>query len=362
MKLNGMATLRRRGWLVGAAPSPGREALPGERATAGTSVVTDEIRPSLSSSIVICCYTAKRWDQIVLAVESALAQRDTASEVIVVVDHNESLLERASQSLSSVQVIANAGEQGLSGARNTGLMAASGDVVVFLDDDAIAQPQWHARLLAAYTDDNVLGVGGAAVPLWEVGAPRWWPAEFLWVVGCTFRGQPTSLSEVRNLMGCNMSVRGDVLMAVGGFDSGLGRTVDSPLGGEETEMCIRALQRFPEGRFLFEPEAVVEHLVPAERGTWSYFFARCRAEGLSKARVARRVGSGAALVEETAYTWRVLPAGALRALADGVRGDVGGFGRAIAITSGLLATAVGFLGARVRRPGAMPGPSTAKLG
>ena len=300
----------------------------------------------MTSSVVICCYTADRWDQIVLAVRSALAQGGAQCEIIVVVDHNESLLEKAVQTLSSVRVIPNTGERGLSGARNTGVMAASGDVVIFLDDDAIAQPGWGVHLMAAYIDERVLGVGGAAVPLWEVGAPRWWPAEFLWVVGCTFRGQPTSRSEIRNLMGCNMSIRRDVLVAVGGFDSGLGRTADRPLGGEETEMCIRARQLFPDGRFLFEPRAVVQHLVPAGRGTWKYFLARCKAEGISKAWVARRVGSGAALAEEKAYTWRVLPGGALRALFDGARGDLGGLGRAVAITCGLLATAVGFLSAR----------------
>ncbi|HYP45988.1 MAG TPA: glycosyltransferase family 2 protein [Propionibacteriaceae bacterium] len=314
--------------------------------------------------MVICCYTGNRWDQIVSAVESALTQGDAESEIFVVVDHNESLLEQARQSLSSVRVMPNTGERGLSGARNTGVQAASGDIVIFLDDDAIAQPGWEAHLMAAYTDERVLGVGGAAVPLWEVEAPRWWPAEFLWVVGCTFLGQRTSRSEIRNLMGCNMSVRRDILEAVGGFDSGLGRTVGRPLGGEETEMCIRAKQLFPDGRFLFEPGAVVQHLVPPGRGTWSYFLARCTAEGVSKAWVARRVGSGAALADERAYTWHVLPAGALRGLRDGLRGDIGGLGRAAAITCGLLATAIGYLSASIRLmpAAAMQAPSATKPG
>ena len=61
----------------------------------------------------------------------------------------------------------------------------------------------------------ILGVGGAATPAWETAEPAWWPGEFGWVVGCSYRGQPTTTSPVRNLMGCNMSLRRTVLAAVG---------------------------------------------------------------------------------------------------------------------------------------------------
>jgi glycosyltransferase involved in cell wall biosynthesis len=150
-------------------------------------------------------------------------------------------------------------------------------------------------------------------------------------------------------MGCNMSFRREVLSVVNGFDEGLGRTVDNGHGCEETELCIRAKHLRPEGYFIFEPEAVVHHWVPKVRSSWSYFSKRCRAEGISKARVASTVGRVAALSEEKKYTRRVLPSAFIRHLVDGLAGEVGGLARAAAIVTGLLITALSFFNAKATR-------------
>jgi glycosyltransferase involved in cell wall biosynthesis len=147
-----------------------------------------------------------------------------------------------------------------------------------------------------------------------------------------------------------MSIRRDVLEAVGGFASNLGRTADRPLGCEETELCIRARARFPNAEFIYEPLASVRHTVPRGRASWSYFRARCLAEGVSKAQVARNVGQSAALSAEAAYVRRVLPSGVGRNLDHGLHGDLSGFARAGAIVAGLGLTVVGFLGGRWRTP------------
>jgi hypothetical protein len=202
----------------------------------------------------------------------------------------------------------------------------------------------------------VLGVGGSAIPVWDGLPPRWWPAEFLWVVGCSYRGQPTSRSPVRNMLGCNMSIRRTVLKAAAGFDDGLGRTARKPLGCEETELCIRARTLFPEGMFVLEPSALVHHRVPKSRASWRYFFARCGAEGISKARVAERVGSQAALAEERNYSFRVLPVGIAKNLAEAFRGDVYGLARAAAIVSGAFVTAARYGGARIAGGRSNQGP------
>ena len=301
---------------------------------------------TLTTSVVICAYTEARWEQLCQAVSSVQAQRRPVDEIIVVIDHNDALLDRARVAFSSATVLANASSQGLSGARNTGIDASIGDIVCFLDDDAAAEEDWSTHLLAPYDDRGVLGVGGAATPTWETAEPAWWPGEFGWVVGCSYRGQPTTTSPVRNLMGCNMSLRRTVLAAVGGFDTGLGRQGDNQLGCEETELCIRAGQLFPDGVFLHEPAAVVHHHVPGQRASWRYFRDRCRAEGISKAGVARRVGRSAALASETGYVRHVLPTGVLTNLGRSLHGDLAGVARAGAIVAGLGLTATGFLSAR----------------
>jgi len=301
---------------------------------------------NLTTSVIICAYTLNRWQQLLSAVESVRNQTTPVGELLVVIDHNDELLSQAEVAMPWARVIPSTGAVGLSGARNTGIAASLGDVILFLDDDAVAEHDWVTNMLSPYDDPHVLGVGGAAHPVWEESAPRWWPVEFGWVVGCSYRGQPVSTAPVRNLMGCNMSLRRTVLETVGGFDAGLGRRADNALGCEETELCIRARQLIPDGEFIFEPRAVVHHWVPKSRSSWSYFRARCRAEGVSKARVAATVGSSAALSVEKAYTRRVLPAGIARNIRDGVAGDLAALARAGAIVTGVSLAALSFLSAK----------------
>ena len=293
-----------------------------------------------TATVVICVYTEKRWGDIVDAVDSVVAQDVRADEIIVLVDHNAALLSRAQQAFGprGVRVLPNNKKQGLSGARNTAIEAASGDVVVFLDDDASARPGWLAALLEPYSDPTVMAVGGVAHPRWPVrrstaGAridarPRVLPGsaptdgdatgELDWIVGCTYTGQPTEQAEVRNLMGCNLSFRREVFVRIGGFAEDIGRIGKNPLGCEETELCIRARQVYGAAgekiRIVFEPRAAVDHRVSPDRVEWAYLRRRSWAEGLSKAAVASLVGSDDALSTERGYVAKILPNAVLREL------------------------------------------------
>src|SRR4051812_22092349 len=86
-------------------------------------------------SVVICAYTLDRWDDVRRAVASVLEQDPAPLEVILVADRNDELLDRAIRELPRVQAIANTQSPGLSGARNSGVAIARGDVVAFVDDD-----------------------------------------------------------------------------------------------------------------------------------------------------------------------------------------------------------------------------------
>ncbi|WP_055479729.1 glycosyltransferase family 2 protein [Sphaerimonospora mesophila] len=304
-------------------------------------------------SVVICAYTEDRWDDIRAAVESVRAQRRQPYELILVVDHNPALHLRMKREYADAIVLENAHERGLSGGKNTGTEAATGDVVAFLDDDAVADPEWLAAFEADFADPAVVGVGGLTRPLWAGGGrPRWFPEEFDWTVGCTYRGMPVERAPIRNVMGGNAAFRREVVGAVGGFSTHIGRSVrgggSRPLGCEETEFCIRLTQRRPGSVLLFEPGAAIGHRVSAERARFAYFRSRCYAEGLSKAMVTRSVGAGDGLSSERSYTLRTLPLGVLRGLGDAVRGDLAGLGRAAAIVTGLAWTTWGYVVGRVR--------------
>ena len=200
-------------------------------------------------------------------------------------------------------MLANVHAQGLSGARRSGAERSHGEVLAFIDDDAIADPDWLRHLASPYEDPDVLGVGGLIEPLWERPAPSWWPAEFNWVVGCTYAGMPVARHRIRNPIGANMSVRADVLERAGAFDPRLGRKPGGTLvagAAEETEFCIRASRLHPGQYWIYEPQARVRHAVPPERATWRYFVHRCVVEGTAKALLARFAGADAGLESERA--------------------------------------------------------------
>jgi GT2 family glycosyltransferase len=307
---------------------------------------------TLRFSVVICAYTEDRLQQIHAAINSVRAQREPAAEVILVIDNNPTLYKRLITELPDVRTVENAEDPGLSGARNTGAKLATGDVIGFLDDDAAAEPEWLAALERAYANPDVIGVGGLTLPRWQVARPAWFPAEFYWVVGCNYTGMPGSGQPIRNLFGANMSFRREAFDLAGGFTSGIGRTATGrPLGCEETEFCIRIGQRSPQSVLLIEHGAIVHHFVPDGRCRFGYFVSRCFAEGISKARVAGEVGSGDGLSSERGYATRVLPSGVAKGIADSLRGDLSGLGRAGAIVVGLSVTVAGYAAARVRLPG-----------
>lgn len=180
------------------------------------------------------------------------------------------------------------------------------------------------------------------------GRPKWFPEEFNWVVGCTYKGMPLTTSPVRNPIGANMSFRRWVVQELGGFRADIGRVGTTPLGDEETEFSIRVSQRWPQHVVLYEPRARVHHRVPAARARFGYFCSRCYFEGVGKARVALLVGARDGLASERTYALRTLPAGVAGGLVDAVlHFEFGGAARAGAIILGLAITAAGYVRARV---------------
>ncbi|NUL04370.1 glycosyltransferase family 2 protein [Streptomyces lunaelactis] len=298
--------------------------------------------PSLS--VVVCAYTLDRWDDIRSAIASVRAQNRAANEILLVIDHCPELYELASTSMPGIRVIPNRERKGLSGARNTGVAAARCDVVAFLDDDAAADPDWTDRMLEHYSDPRVVGVGGLVRPWWVTHRPVWFPPEFDWVVGCSYRGLPERPAPVRNFIGANMSFRRSEMVLAGGFRTDLGRVGTRPLGCEETELCLRIAARRPDAVLLYEPAAAVRHRVPGTRSNWAYFRSRCYAEGLSKALVARHSGSRAALASERTYLRSTIPRAFARNLQPGRPGSL----RTLAaLSTGVCATVAGYAVGRI---------------
>jgi glycosyltransferase involved in cell wall biosynthesis len=297
-------------------------------------------------SVLIPAFTRERLGPLSEAIESLRAQTLRPHEIVLVIDHSPDLLAESRARWPDVRVIPNQRAQGAAGTRNSSLAEISGDVVACLDDDAIPTPDWLERLAEAYSDRRVLAVGGTVRPRWLQSRPGWLPSEFDWVVGCTHSGMPRQRSAVRNLVGANMSLRRDVLLELGGFREELGRIKKIPVGCEETDLCIRISERWPESLIIYDPAISVDHVVPPARGRLRYFMARCTDEGRSKAVLARLVGSKPGLSDERTYMRRTLPIGFMHGIRDLLRGDPMGAARATMLVVGLLTTTAGYVAQR----------------
>jgi len=308
---------------------------------------------AFSITVVVSAYTLDRWHVLEENIASLLRQTLPAEQVILVIDHNDELLQRAREAFPQIEVLASEGERGASAARNLAIRQARGDIIACIDDDAVAVDKWLEELTAPYVDPDVLGTSGMPEPRWVNGeAPSWLPFEFYWTIGCGYGGLPTTVAQIRNPIGASMSLRRIVFERVGEFSSGFGPNMSKPGphgGGEETELAIRAAKEFPHGKIVHVPEAKVEHVVSAERTTWRYYLNRCRLEGRMKALLVQEHGSMEGLSSERTYTLRTLPRGVLRGLGDALRGDLSGLQRAAAIVAGLAYTAAGYGFGRARQ-------------
>lgn len=301
-------------------------------------------------SVIIPAYEMKRWETLRQAVSSVRAQTLEVLDTIVVIDHNPDLLERAQSEMVGVTVTPNVASQGASGSRNSGVALCKSEIVAFLDDDAVASPDWLEMLLVHFSDPNVVGVGGKIVPLWASSRPRWFPSEFDWTVGTSYLGMPEKPTPVRNVWSNNMAIKREVFNAINGFRDGFGKlgAHNSP---EDTDLCLRAAEASPGKVWIYEPSAVISHHVPANRATPGHFLHRCLNEGQGKAVLAAFNGVTESTSAERYYTRHVLPQGVVRGLQDVRHGDVSGSLRSLAIIAGLCCTACGFLAGRVTSAG-----------
>ncbi|ELZ17700.1 glucosyl-dolichyl phosphate glucuronosyltransferase [Natrinema limicola] len=258
-------------------------------------------------SVVLCTYSPDMYDHFREAAESVLEQSYEDVELVVVVDGDDELYRHVKDEYGSrddVVLHCNDENVGLLASRNTGAELATGDVVAFIDDDAVASDDWIMLLVEAYETHNAIAVGGKMIPEWVAGKPAFLPEEFYWLVGVTHRGFTDGPGEVRNTFGSNISFRRDVFLELGGFDTDIGgRQGDENLQGGETELCARMRAKYGRGVW-YVPEAEVAHKVFDYRTDFFWLLDRAFWQGYSKRGMEFLVPESTG--EESAFLGRLL--------------------------------------------------------
>jgi glycosyltransferase involved in cell wall biosynthesis len=245
------------------------------------------------ATVVVC--THNRADVLGDALRSLVEDgSETPREVVVVdnasTDGTPEVCEKI-QSASSVPfryVVES--RLGLANARNTGVAAAAGEVILFTDDDVIVEKGWVDALCRPFSETDVGAVGGRVLPLWPAPPPPWMlgpPADAAALpdFGTEPHDMPNDPSRLP--VGANMAVRGDLLRRMDPpFDSGLGVVGGLRIDGEE----ILLMQQIrSQHRVVYVPDAVIHHRVDPRRIDMDWLRGCFFQKGFGTARVERMV-------------------------------------------------------------------------
>ena len=181
---------------------------------------------------------------------------------------------------------------GLNQARNTGWTNARGKYVAFIDDDAIACPQWLEKIIDVFETMNPKPgcVGGKVEAIWESPRPTWLADEMLpYLTVFDWSNKPIELNNPQFLAGANFSFPKQLLELIDGFKAGVDRVGGKLLSNGDI-MIERQLHELGYSCF-YHPEISVQHHVPASRLTQKWFLQRVFWQGVSDAVMEKLLGS-----------------------------------------------------------------------
>ncbi|HXQ28908.1 MAG TPA: glycosyltransferase [Gemmatimonadales bacterium] len=252
-------------------------------------------------SVVICTYNrVDRLGETLRTLAAADPPARTEWELIVVdnnsTDSTGALVEIVARRFPCPLRYVFEPQQGKSFALNSGIAHARGDILAFTDDDVLIGKNWLSALWRAFHETECAGVGGRIQAEWTVPRPSWYtasgPFRLMNIVSGEYDYGPTRsvVGPDRPPFGANMAWRRSVFQTYGVFRTDLGYAGRARLGGEDTEYSRRVLVA---GELVvYEPEALVRHVVEPEKLTKAFFRHRYYNYG----RVLARVDQGPSLL------------------------------------------------------------------
>ncbi len=266
-------------------------------------------------SIIVTTYAVDRLKDVEQMLESLQAQTYANLEIIFVGEKDKRLCEHVTayarrRGINNVAAVFNEGPPGLSAARTLGITRARGEIIAFLDDDAVAFPDWAQEIVNCLANhDGPIAVTGPAFPAWEDESMSWFPEEFFWIISCrTPRQEHDEVQDIRNVWGVIMGFRREAFDSRS-FDERLGGNMGAADGckmgllGEDTLFSVRVRQET--GRSLiYSPRLRVYHKVYTYRFKPRFVRRRAFWEGYTKAwlkKLQRQNGGHTANVLATEY-------------------------------------------------------------
>ncbi|MDD4307400.1 MAG: glycosyltransferase family A protein [Thermoplasmata archaeon] len=247
-------------------------------------------------STIISTYSMDRLKDTEEAIDSVLMQTHFDKEILVVMGDNEELFRCLDLKFGNRIKLIVCKTKGLSAARNTGIENSSGEIVAFMDDDALADPYWLESISKIFEAEPKTGaVTGTIEPLWMGKNSDWLPEQLFWTVSCTYMEIPDG-SLVMNLIGTNMAFQREIFNQGFKFSEKLGAkekwnlkndawVQTCNLVGEERDFCIRLIEK---GWYIrFSSGAKVYHRVYGYRITLKNLMKRGYWEGFSKGLLAK---------------------------------------------------------------------------
>lgn len=245
-------------------------------------------------SVIICTYNR---EQHITKVLEALSKESFSDFEVIVVDNNstdgtlQAVENFAEKHPGRPLKILKEPHQGLSWARNCGIKAAQGEILAFLDDDAIPRKGYLNHIDAGFQNHKeAVAFGGKIVPLFDgCSAPKWLSHWSLgWVSGLD-KGDSDSLFKGKEFpIGANMGFRSSVFKKCGLFNTELGRNGGNLMGGEEKDLFNRI--KATNGQIVYLHDVVVDHVIGPNRTTRDYVIRF--AEGVGRSEKRRSLSEG----------------------------------------------------------------------
>lgn len=229
----------------------------------------------MKSSIIVCTYNRAESLQDTLRALQALKTPPSCSWEVIVVDnnsndHTRTIVEEAQADWPELRYEFEQA-QGLSHARNHGILASRGEILLFTDDDVLPEPDWLETTITGLEIHNADACGGYIAPIWETAPPAWLTERFYGFLAVrTDRTDDYVITESSQApFGANMVVKRQLFDAIGMFDTGRGRKGNTLASGEDGELFERILAAGYKAVFLGQSR--VHHKVEAFRETKAYF-------------------------------------------------------------------------------------------